>query len=123
MAGIVIALFDTNIVIDALNGFEVADKEYMRYDSVYISIITWMEVMVGAKDDTICRQFLRDYFILQTVNNDIAEQAVRLRKQKRIKLPDAIILATARVHDVILVTRNTRDFSQDEPDVYIPYTL
>lgn len=55
-----IAVFDTNIVIDALNGVDEADKEYGRYDRVLISRITWMEVLVGAQgDDTDLRDFLQ----------------------------------------------------------------
>ena len=46
-----IAVFDTNIVIDALNGVELADSEYNRYERVLISLITWMEVLVGAEGD------------------------------------------------------------------------
>jgi predicted nucleic acid-binding protein len=45
-----IAVFDTNIVIDALNGADEADKEYERYERVLISLVTWMEVMIGAED-------------------------------------------------------------------------
>jgi len=44
------AVFDTNIVIDALNGVANVDTEYSRYERVLISRITWMEVMVGAQD-------------------------------------------------------------------------
>ena len=43
-----IAVFDTNIVIDALNGVSEADAEYGRYERVMISRVTWMEVLVGA---------------------------------------------------------------------------
>ena len=46
-------LFDTNIVIDALNGIRAADEEYSRHNTVHISIITWMEVMVGVDEN--CR--------------------------------------------------------------------
>jgi hypothetical protein len=44
-----IAVFDTNIVIDALNGVTQADDEYSRYERVLISLITWMEVLVGTE--------------------------------------------------------------------------
>ncbi len=37
-----IAVFDTNIVIDALNGINEADIEYSRYDRVLVSRITWI---------------------------------------------------------------------------------
>ena len=51
------------------------------------------------------------------------KRAVQLRKTKRIKLPDAIIWATAQVHQCLLVTRNTRDFDVNEPGVRVPYAL
>jgi len=39
----------------------------------------------------------------------------------RVRLPDAIIWATAQVHGLLLVTRNVRDFPQGEPGVSVPY--
>lgn len=39
-----------------------------------------------------------------------ANQTILIRRQYKIKLPDAIIAATALVHNLILVTRNTSDF-------------
>ena len=119
-----IAVFDTNIVIDALNGLEQADKEYQRYQQVYISLITWMEVMVGAKeDDSLTKDFLRTYFVVLPITQELAEQAVILRRKNRIKLPDALIQATAQKHNALLVTRNTRDFPEDSDGVRIPYTI
>lgn len=41
----------------------------------------------------------------------------------RIRLPDAIIWATADVGGLLLVTRNTRDFDASNPGICIPYTL
>ncbi len=46
-----IAVFDTNILIDALNGIQAADDEYRRYERVLISQITWMEILVGVPED------------------------------------------------------------------------
>jgi len=40
VGGVMIAVFDTNIVIDALNGVETADAEYSRYERVLISRVT-----------------------------------------------------------------------------------
>ena len=52
-----IAVFDTNIVIDALNGVPEADEEYGRYDRVLISDVTWLEILSGADgDDTLLRE-------------------------------------------------------------------
>jgi len=119
-----IAVFDTNIVIDALNGIGKADLEYQRYQQVYISLITWMEVMVGANEnDILTADFLQSYFIMLPLTQDIAKQAVVIRKQRKIKLPDAIIQATAQVHNALLVTRNVRDFPENSEGVRIPYKL
>lgn len=41
------ALFDTNIIIDYLNGVEAARVELARYRRVYRSPITFVEVLVG----------------------------------------------------------------------------
>ena len=51
----------------------------------------------------------------------VAEQAVQLRREHRLRLPDAIILASARVEQCLLVTRNTRDFKPAGPDIRVPY--
>jgi predicted nucleic acid-binding protein len=53
----------------------------------------------------------------------VATEAVAIRKQARIKLPDAIIWATARLEDRVLVTRNKKDFSPSDPGVRIPYVI
>lgn len=119
-----IAVFDTNIVIDALNGVDAADVEYKRYDRVLISRITWMEVLVGAQgDDTELRDFLESSFEIIPLDLAVAESAVQIRRAQRIRLPDAIIWATARLNDALLVTRNTKDFPPNQPGIRLPYTL
>ncbi|MEF0942844.1 PIN domain-containing protein [Rhizobium sp. BR 362] len=45
------ALFDTNVLIDYLNAVPQARDELTRYGEKAISIITWMEVLVGAKPE------------------------------------------------------------------------
>ena len=115
-------VFDTNILIDLLQGLEIALTELKRYSSVAISHVTWTEVLVGAspmREDG-PRRMLSDFRFIP-VTNAIAEQAVLERHQRRIKLPDAIILATAVVEGGVLVTRNTRDFANDESHIRIPY--
>jgi predicted nucleic acid-binding protein len=118
------ALFDTNILIDYLNAVPEARDEFDRYSDKAISLITWMEVMVGAQpaveDET--RAFLEG-FDLVPVDNAIAERAVVLRQMHRIKLPDAIVWASAQVRAMLLVTRNTKDFPTVDPGVRVPYRL
>lgn len=118
------ALFDTNILVDYLNAVPEARTELRRYTDKAVSIITWMEVMVGATPDleVPTRGFLSGFDVI-AVDGHVAERAVSLRRSHRIKLPDAVIWATAQVHAMLLVTRNTRDFPGDDPGVRAPYKL
>jgi predicted nucleic acid-binding protein len=118
------ALFDTNIVVDYLNAVPEARTELRRYTEKAISITTWMEVMVGADRDVeaATRNFLSGLDVV-AVDEHIAERAVSLRRSHRIKLPDAVIWATAQVHAMLLVTRNTKDFPDDDPGIRAPYKL
>ena len=118
------ALFDTNILVDYLNGIEQAKIELDRYADKAISLITWMEVMVGATPETeaIIQNFLGT-FVNLPIDEQVSQLAVTLRKKHKIKLPDAIVWATALVHKRILVTRNTKDFSKDEPGIRVPYQI
>lgn len=119
-----IAVFDTNIVIDALNGIADADAEYSRYERVLISRITWMKTLIGAKgDDTQLRDFLETHFEIIPLDLSVAENAVQLRRVHHIRLPDAIIWATAQVHNALLVTRNTKDFNSEWEGIHVPYIL
>jgi predicted nucleic acid-binding protein len=118
------ALFDTNILIDYLNGIAEAKDELERYRDPAISVITWMEVMVGTTPETRAgtEAFLAG-FNLMALDKSVAERSVIIRQSKRIKLPDAIVWATAQVNNCILVTRNTKDMPANEPGVRIPYTI
>ena len=118
------ALFDTNILVDYLNAVPQARNELRRYTEKAISIITWMEVMVGATGEVAdaTRGFLSTFDII-ALDREIAERAVNLRRDHHIKLPDAVIWATAQARAMLLVTRNTRDFSSSDPGVRMPYRL
>ena len=118
------ALFDTNVLIDFLAGITQAREEIDQYDEVAISIVTWMEVMIGAPDDAqeATRAFL-DRFELIALDQDVAEIAVALRRAHRLKLPDAIVWASARRDGRLFVTRDTKDFPVGDPGVRKPYWL
>lgn len=119
-----IAVFDTNIVIDALNGLDEADSEYGRYERVLISRITWIETLVGAtEDDAEVRDFLSTHFEIISLDMAVAEKTVLLRRAHRVRLPDAIIWATALVNGATLVSRNTKDFDPAWEGVRVPYTV
>ncbi|MEO6922067.1 MAG: type II toxin-antitoxin system VapC family toxin [Collimonas sp.] len=118
------ALFDTTILVDYLNGIEQARAELERFSDKAISVITWMEVMAGVTPETeaVMRSFLNGFTNLP-IDERVANTAVTIRLKHRVKLPDALVWATAQVNGRILVTRNTKDFSDDEPGIRIPYQI
>ena len=115
-------LFDSNILIDVLAGFAPAAELVAANPEGAVSVVTWIEVLAGPADgETAGRALLQHYRRLE-LTPAIVEQTILIRRaRKALKLPDAIILATAREHGRTLLTRNTRDFSRTEPGVVIPY--
>jgi predicted nucleic acid-binding protein len=116
-------LFDTCILIDYLHGIPQARAACDRSSDRAISIVSWMEVMAGAtaanEDET--REFLLNFQSLP-LTPEIAERAVAIRRESKMKLPDAIIQATAEVEGRVLITRNTR-FTIGAARIDVPYTL
>ena len=120
----VAAVFDTNIVIDHLKGVPRVTEELARYDSRSISVVTWIEVMAGARpeDESATRAVLSAFSVIP-LEDEVAEHAARLRRSHRLKLPDAVIWASARVTGRILVTRDGKDFPRNDPGIRVPYKL
>ena len=117
------ALIDSDVLLDFLDGHAAAAQEIARYRDCGASIISWMELMGGVKtshDEEIRRGFL-SHFQIFPLTTPVAEEAVALRRKYRLKLPDAIIWATAMTEDCLLVTRNTKDFPANQPGVRFPY--
>ena len=117
-------LFDTCILIDYLQGVVQARAECDRHADRAISIVTWMEVLAGATaaNEADTRTLLL-YFQLLPLTVEVAERAVAIRKKNKIKLPDAIIKATAGTDGRVLITRNTRDFPANARGIHIPYRI
>jgi predicted nucleic acid-binding protein len=117
------ALIDSDVLLDFLDGYAPAGPELTRYRERCISIISWIDVMAGARtaaDEDTRRGFL-DHFHIVPLTQRVAEEAVTLRRQYRLKLPDAVIWASAITENCLLVSRNTKDFPASEPGVRFPY--
>jgi len=119
------AVIDSDILIDYLQGIEEAKIEINRYRSPLYSIISWMEIMCGAESDKERESAANLFESMKGIDlsKTIAEKAVEERKAQKLKLPDAIILASADAEGCILVTRNTKDFDGNDPRVRFPYSL
>lgn len=117
------AFFDTNIVIDLLAGHPAALAEASAHQNVGISRNTWMEVLISAPDlvtQSTWEAFLGQFDLVE-LDELVCREAIRLRQQHRLKLPDALIWASAQAYGTDLITRNTKDFKLGEPGVRVPY--
>jgi len=104
-------VFDTNILI-YLSKY-ILKPEGLITNETAISVVTKIEALGYSF------QVIEEYQLLAEICNaltivplsdDIANETIRLRKDYRIKLPDAIIYATALVKNLPLLTNNINDF-------------
>ena len=99
-------VIDTNIFILRSN-----DRlaELLPRGEIICSVITEMELLsfpkLTSSEETLIRTALSKVAIYG-IGQDIKEEAIRLRRQSRLKLPDAIIAATAICHEAVLVTND-----------------
>lgn len=119
-------LLDSNIIIYLSKGLLDIENIFEKYDELYISIITYMELLgfrfTNKKELTLIKELL-NYFEIINLNSEIAEDVIAIKQKKKIKLPDAIIWATAKFIGSDLLTRNIKDFLDISKDVNIvnPY--
>ena len=106
-------VLDSNIIIYLSKGLLKIEDIADRDDDIYISVITYMEVLGYQFSDLAERKIIKEFldnFEILYINSEIAENVILIRQQKKIKLPDAIILATAKYLNCPLMTRNVEDF-------------
>ncbi len=121
--------FDSNIIIDALSGYELAREEIRRAVSfgsrAWVSRMVWVEVLSKGSGAALQRaERLLSGFAVDEMDAEIALRAAALRRERpRLKSPDAVILATAQTRGRVLITRNTKDFPAEMPGIRVPYTL
>ncbi len=110
-------LIDTNILIyyyDDQIPVKVVDVvDDIFYKSFNISTITKIEFLGWQNYDE--RQYQQAVLFADgarvfPLTESIANKTIALKREKRIKLPDAVIAATCLENDFILVTRNQDDF-------------
>ena len=110
-------MIDSNTVIDYLagkipeNGMRLLNQIVNQTPNV--SVITKIEVL-GFDCDKASERLLTDFFNDSNIiglNDEIVQATIDIRKQSKVKTPDAIIAATALITGLGIVTRNTRDFN------------
>jgi hypothetical protein len=122
-------LFDTNILIyyfaDVIPDQEIDTIERHLKTSFNILIITKIEFYGFEKfsQDRFSHelQFIRNATVIP-LTEDIADITIDLRRESKIKLPDAVIAATCLKNNLTLITRNEKDFCRiPELIVYNPF--
>lgn len=104
-------LLDTNVVIGFLKGekdiVRFLDNRLNRGAVLFVSQITRMEMLsyheLSREDEARIKEFLADIQILM-LDTVIEARAIAMRREHRLKLPDAIIVSTALVNHCVLVT-------------------
>lgn len=99
-------LLDTDIFVDHLRGAAAirAGKHRIHY-----SVVTRAELFAGSSATQSVATLLAAFREV-VVDRAVAERAGRIHRESSVRLPDALIAATAMEHRLGLVTRNRRDY-------------
>ena len=99
-------LVDTDVFIDHLRGARALTPGRHR---LHYSVVTRAELFASNSASDLVTTLLGPFREIP-MDRQVAERAGRIRRETRIRLPDAIIAATAVEHGLGLVTRNQSDF-------------
>lgn len=132
-------LLDTNVISELAKAGR--DPQVVSFlteqNDLWLSVIVVHELEFGAQTTQDAQHrsrviaFYRSFFDRHTsrilpVERSVADRGAQLRTEARragrvLHLPDALIAGTANVHNLILATRNVRDFADLGVDVVNPW--
>lgn len=106
-------LIDTNVVLDFM-GNKLPEKGKIQIariidEEINFSVINNIELLGFSKVEQDLIEFVTCSNI-HPIDDAIVDKTIEIRRLFKIKLPDAIIAATAMINDMVLVSRNTKDF-------------
>ena len=111
-----IIAIDTNIIIRAFNGDQICSSIINSRVSI-VSIITEIELLswpqLTPDNYKLLSEFLQECFVVN-LDDEVKKEVIELRKKFALKIPDAIIAATAISKDIVL-------FSADDIFKRVPY--
>lgn len=106
-------ILDSNLVIYASKPEYAFLREIIAAPGSYLSLITKLEVLGFRNLTSADRTYFEGVFNttpVLAINDDIIDEAVLLRQQKKMSVGDAIIAATALLNGLDLYTSNSKDF-------------
>jgi predicted nucleic acid-binding protein len=101
-------LVDTDVFIDHLRG---AVELKPGRNRLHYSVVTRAELFAGNSATDLVSQLLGPFREL-TVDRPVAERAGRVVREFQLRMPDALIAATALENHLTLITRNRKDFDK-----------
>ena len=122
-------LLDTNTIIDFLNSKLPFNANQLLFSiDPKISVVTQIEFFSSSKISESelfsLNNFIEIVTVFDTIKIEIVLICNHLRKKYKLKLPDALIAATAISNDLILITRNIKDFENiSELTTIYPYDI
>lgn len=111
-------MLDSNVWIEAASGVPYAKRALAKAAAVDwcgFSAISRLEVpgfpnLAPAEENGLLTMLSQ--FNEVPIASDVIDRAIQLRRQVRMKAPDAIIAATALIQQAEIITRNTADFKK-----------
>lgn len=101
-------LVDTDVFIDHLRG---AVELKPGRNRLHYSVVTRAELFAGTSATDLVSQLLAPFREI-TVDRAVAERAGRVVREFQLRMPDALIAATALENRLALMTRNQKDFGK-----------
>ena len=122
------ALFDTDVLIDHLRGYEGARKLLLKFkdEQNYCSVITTGEILFGMREHEREKTFALIKNLEElVVDSEIVRLAHDVKSRARaqdvsLELNDCIIAATAIKFNQVLVTRNARHYPDERLKLLVP---
>jgi predicted nucleic acid-binding protein len=106
--GVADVLVDTDVFIDHLRGaFELKPGR----NRLHYSVVTRAELFAGNSATDLVTRLLGPFREL-TVDRVVAERAGRIVREFQLRMPDALIAATALESRLSVMTRNRKDFDK-----------
>jgi hypothetical protein len=107
-------VLDTNILIYLSKKQLDLNMLFLENTTYSISVISKIELLgytfKNAQELNIITELINALNVI-SLNDDIVQLTIELRKKYRIKIPDAIVYATAQSLDGMLYTNNVADFT------------
>ena len=120
MSGSSQVILDSNIIIYLSQKKLSIDEVFEDNKDYCISLVTYMEILSynfpSKKEEEFVRKLLSLFKIID-ITKTIAKEVISLKKKRKIKLPDAIIVATAIVKNAVLYTNDKQLHNIENLDI------